>query len=573
LVSAENDCCTEYTVTSSAAFTIQDDDDWTVSSCVTDSIALEPCTWISSNERTGAFDITKSDGQDWTYNITVKFEMGGTAVPRNVGQSANYYLTTNSNGGVTEDMVTVSLQNGKWIGSVVIPANYESITLYVMPDSNNIFEDDGNVTLTIIDAYAVSGFSFNIGSDSGGEVTIWQAPEFISDTDKNVDTDSRPFSINGDTYYGYVSQNAKSDTKINTPISIYAENNRGVEYSIVSGNETGLFAIDSNSGEITTTVSLKDQTNLATSYSLQIKAKDPNSNQYDLATVPITLTQWQVSRNSASKAPAISVVGCTINELADEIGLQQNEFKEWLTFTADTVTLVDGTTISTNVLGSSDILAGGQQFQIPNTIYMAWFGEMGSAGQGWMSWGQNVADLQCLKFNVVTFNNDLYHNCAASAAKWDFVRGIEILAESKSLHGLYMMGHGASDTIGSSGTIAYTAGPDWSIPYGTIPQNPSNTSLSGSSSGDWTIGKALNYHLGALIIHACNSDGSAPHDLVSTNDGIFVGQTGTYYPIVGVERIAIHWGYGWESSLLANYTVYGGKQKTNKIYIPNISAM
>jgi hypothetical protein len=81
-----------FSASGSGTVTIKDDDNWTISSNVTDLIALEPCTWIPGNERTGAFEITKSGGQDWTYNIIVKFEMSGTATPRNVGQSGIFEI-------------------------------------------------------------------------------------------------------------------------------------------------------------------------------------------------------------------------------------------------------------------------------------------------------------------------------------------------------------------------------------------------------------------------------------------------------------------------------------------------
>jgi hypothetical protein len=284
---------------------------------------------------------------------------------------------------------------------------------------------------------------------------------------------------------------------------------------------------------------------LASSYSLQIKAKDPDSDQYDLATVPITLTQWQVSRNGASKAPATSMIGCTIAELADEIGLQQNEFKKWLTFTTDTVTKIDGTIIPTSALSSSDLLAGGQQFQIPNTIYMAWFGEMGGLGKEYMNWSTNKNDLESLGFKVDTFDNDSFAGFSANSVKNVYKNMIETLSINKQLHGLYMMGHGNNNSVGSKGTNVYTLGPQWSIPY----------------TGTNSIESLIFYKIGALIIHACYSNNDNAKSLKSDN-GIFEGQTGTYVPIPPPVRIVRHWGF--RVTLLDEIIFeYGGKQHTN----------
>ncbi|MDR2117476.1 MAG: cadherin repeat domain-containing protein, partial [Planctomycetaceae bacterium] len=194
--------------------------------------------------------------------------------------SADYHLTTNPNGGVTADMVTVSLQNDQWIGSIVLPANQESVTLYVMPDGDHIFENDETVLLTIIDAYAVSGFSFNI-SNSGGDVTIWQAPEFISDAEP-AGTFNIP--INFDVYNvpTVVFDTLDLDAAF---FQVKSYHNRPVQYAIISGNDEGIFRIDADTGELFFT---DLPTTLSVACTLMVRVEDAEYPlQYDMATVNI----------------------------------------------------------------------------------------------------------------------------------------------------------------------------------------------------------------------------------------------------------------------------------------------
>ncbi len=212
-----------------------------------------------------------------------------------------------------------------------------------------------------------------------------------------------PFDINGDSYSGYVKRNAEADVAVNTTVPIFAAANKGRRYCFVIKDEDGndvesqtaggpagnLFKINASSGEITTNLSLKDQENLAAAYGLTIRAVSlACDDQWDAAGVTITLTQWHVNRAGNYTAPATSMVGCTIGELADEIGLERDEFRAWLTFTNDYVTLADGTQTHKDNVGIDTIL-GANSFFVPNTMYMAWFGEMGTLGRGWMNWNAN----------------------------------------------------------------------------------------------------------------------------------------------------------------------------------------
>ena len=273
-------------------------------------------------------------------------------------------------------------------------------------------------------------------------------------------------------------------------------------------------------------------------------------------------SHWEVTRNSAqTTAIAVSGTGDTILNLAVEIGLEPNEFLNWLTVNTPTLRLEDNTEVPVEELTIGSKLAGGQVVRVPNTIYMAWFGEMTllgiPLGQVYMSWFDNQSRLASLGFKVETFDNDTYSKFDAGKAKQDFYCDIQSLSTQKELHGMYFMGHGTPTTINSEDTRVYTQGPKWNILYGNVKDvfDPY------SHIKDWTIGSALQYHLGALLIQACDSDGGDIRKLVSLN-GIFSGKTGTYWP--SPENLAMYWG-----RVIVNLPFggtgyqYGGKQKTN----------
>jgi hypothetical protein len=236
---------------SSATVTIKDDDQWKVSSTVTDHIALEPCPWISGAERHGIYRINRSAvagklATDRTYDISVEFELGGTATPGNNGSTGDYHLTKNPNGGVAGDMIYIS--NNK--GTVIIPAGSDYVDVYVMPKGDSLFESDETVTLTVIKAYASpsnpnnSAHLFEIG-DSEGTATIYQAPEFVSEADTNKENIT---VINHDFYHTSMSIDTIGPGGIIfTP---QVQSSEDVRYTLTSNNSGGLLNINEETGEI-----------------------------------------------------------------------------------------------------------------------------------------------------------------------------------------------------------------------------------------------------------------------------------------------------------------------------------
>ena len=237
--------------------------------------------------------------------------------------------------------------------------------------------------------------------------------------------------------------------------------------------------------------------------------------------------KWKIERNGQGTALAIrdNLNEDTIESLALLIGLDASEAEAWLTTTESPC-----------------------KFEIPNTIFMAWFGELGSVGRCFAKWHENEIGLKALGFHVVIFNNDSFDKDDFQQANLDFHRTMKALAKQKTIHGMYLMGHGSKDAIGSFEPHTCCIGPKHNnILYSMIDME-------------------LTYRLGALIIHACQGDNLNSRKLISPN-GIFKGVDRIYVPVVldGKECISEHWGI--QNHLF--YTEIGGLQGTKTYPIPS----
>ena len=286
-----------------------------------------------------------------------------------------------------------------------------------------------------------------------------------------------------------------------------------------------------------------------------------DENEESLAVhVNVVASEWTVTRSGEPRAAAVSGHGETIAELADLIGLDAGEFKEWLTWPnpAQKVRLMDSTEKTIADLAAGDRLAAGQTFQIPNTMLMGWFGEYGSLGKAYMGWGDNISGLEQLGFDVQVFDNDAHVGSDPYHAAGRFLYEVRILSSAKSLHGMYMMGHGLQDAFGaieSEGTH-YTVGPPTWIPYDVVRAQ-------------------LEYKLGALILHLCYGDNVHSRGLLSSK-AIFWGWKCIFNPVTTpyTKFIAAHWGYDHEVDIQPSGTVttktYGGDQETNEFDIVTV---
>ena len=167
--------------------TIVDDDQWQVRAEVAEDEALEGNPDVAAcNPTRGSFNITRGMNStatslntlcsdytlDDTYPITVALQTGGSAT-----RSTDYqlYLSGTNNG----------------VGSqVTIPASSASVAVEVEPVEDRLFEPNETVTLTLSNITNNAGEGgtntlpqYAIGS-TVGNVTIYQAPEFLTGTDE-----------------------------------------------------------------------------------------------------------------------------------------------------------------------------------------------------------------------------------------------------------------------------------------------------------------------------------------------------------------------------------------------------
>jgi RHS repeat-associated protein len=220
---------------------------------------------------------------------------------------------------------------------------------------------------------------------------------------------------------------------------------------------------------------------------------------------------WKIKRAGQSKAEATTEYGDTIDALGPQIGLDSNEFREWLTIPSamQHIHLVTGFAVSPDDIELGSLpLCGGQTFKIPNTMVSVWYGELKGAGKAAVNWWQDNSALRQLGFNV---------SVADMLPANGLLGRISALSQGRELHGMFITGHGSTTGFGTAGTS------NW------------------FSSGIWVtyaqVSSRLNYALGALVIHACYGDNPSARSLVSPN-GIFYGVKGVFYPIINAATLA-----------------------------------
>lgn len=183
---------------------------------------------------------------------------------------------------------------------------------------------------------------------------------------------------------------------------------------------------------------------------------------------------WRIQRRNGHVARAISENGNSIDTLARRIGLDEKEWKLWLTgWTAEKtqVLLQNGLTKFVSELKTNDKLDGGCGFFIPNSISMIWTGDLRAFGRWTRSWSQDRDYLQDRGFHV----NEYIFGRKSSPTTEAVLDNIGEEARAGELHGLFIMGHGSPSGFGGKKGFLYSE----------------------------VMGQ-LTYGLGLVIINACN---------------------------------------------------------------------
>lgn len=159
----------------------------------------------------------------------------------------------------------------------------------------------------------------------------------------------------------------------------------------------------------------------------------------------------------------------------------------------------------------------GEQVDIPNTVLALWVGEYGdSGGKKAVKWDKDIAYLQARGFHVVEQD--------ASWGEAAFLNWVGLESGAKTLHGLFVTGHGSRYGFGSGGKkVKKEKEPSVWVSYDEIKEK-------------------LNYDLGLVILNVCNGGFSqfdrgqqgryGGKDIVSSSPGaIFFGLTTILVPI------------------------------------------
>lgn len=514
-------------------------------------------------------------------------------------------------GGVIGDVVTASISHGTTcsadISIISSQVAYTSdgwsgvVKLTVVQDSDFTESDETfTVTLNVTSENSVlsrTSFAF----------TIRWTPEFISD----VDYGSATPTYNEDTYVACIDSDALIGRELiykRSPVGVYAGSNNSFSYSIkvklylpngdVDPKDlSNYFQIDQSTGAISLKKNALDYIrDFEGDYDceLTIIAKSGSYNNVsgggtcDSATVKITFSHWNVDRNNNPTANVLPSDGATIAMLAQTIGLCAEEFDEWLTFNANTeVTLFNGTTKTCGNLFGDDRLAASSinVFSVPNTIYAAYFfAHANNMKENTFKWSNRISSFQSLGFYVVTFDNASYSENTpptANQKRTEFLNTLQTYSDEKKLHGLYLVSHG-TDNGNNSGLIV----PDFSIPINRTLYNPfSNDTYNNYGWGpswslrysgtdgfastnepnheaDWSIAGALDYHLGAVILHACY--GYTSGQVLSSSSNMNTHNS-VYYATPGVAIIGDYtWDDLWSQPLFDDGLTHGGKQGTKR---------
>jgi RHS repeat-associated protein len=135
--------------------------------------------------------------------------------------------------------------------------------------------------------------------------------------------------------------------------------------------------------------------------------------------------KWEISRDGGTKASAIVCDG-TVDELAQEIGLDVNQYTEWLS---------PGPAYRLPSSSTDRITYG--EYGIPNTVFAYWAGNFNGLGIGrwFMNWGSSISYLRELGFGVIE-----HHHIHGSQD--DLAPELQGLTQKRLLHGFYFVGHG-----------------------------------------------------------------------------------------------------------------------------------
>jgi RHS repeat-associated protein len=213
---------------------------------------------------------------------------------------------------------------------------------------------------------------------------------------------------------------------------------------------------------------------------------------------------WRIRRMGHDQATAISDDGDTIESLANIIGLQTNEWREWIAFRY--LVFYGGYIESPSQkhprFSSSTRLCANNQVSIPNSVLAHWGGVLGGFGKFWVMWDADVQTLRARGFRVHEWE---YLNASY------FEHVISSYQAAKKAHGVFAWGHGNTGLLSLSDSGANGANPGAYISYYR----------------NWHP----KYHMALGVVFACYSDSARSHFARNgAPPAIFWGSPGVLVP-------------------------------------------
>ena len=207
---------------------------------------------------------------------------------------------------------------------------------------------------------------------------------------------------------------------------------------------------------------------------------------------------WKISRNGSFQANATILISSeTIADLSSKIGLEESQFREWLTLVTSPLQTSNGKkTLST--LQLNDKICPNQTVKIPNMVIAYWGGWGGGIGKHFVDWGRDISTLNKRGFHVLETEGK-------TANDLEFV--IESFMATKKLHGIFAWGHGSPAS------------------FITVESENGNP-LYNSSYANWDP----IYKMGLGVVWACHSGEGGLNSFVSSN-GITEGHVGVLVPL------------------------------------------
>jgi hypothetical protein len=232
---------------------------------------------------------------------------------------------------------------------------------------------------------------------------------------------------------------------------------------------------------------------------------------------------WIIERNGDAKAYATAEAGDSVSTLAPLIGLDPDDFDDWLTSEEEPMPRT-----------TTEVLCG--RHQIPNTVVAYWAGDVGAIGRAWVFRGRRVRELRRRGFLVedMRFRPNWRIEWTRPDGEgdtpdyeWVPVTGgsprgelqgkLESLASTRVLHGLYFWGHGWPGGAGANDGEGFSV----QVYYGDI---------------------NLAYKMGLGWVHACYSNYGKSSLVSGTPGHEWIGYDAVLSPVLpGVE---IDWPWG-----------------------------